>query len=515
MNRRRIVVAGIVVVAGAVAAAAIVATDDQTSTSADELPAVVATVAVEQRDVVTFDEATATLGYTASVTVSSPVTGTVTSIVGEGAEIGPGTVVATIDGEPVVALIGDIPGWRDLSSDSIAGIDVRQLEANLVSLGFDPDGAIVIDSTYDDATEDAVTAWEIALGLDGDGEVPQRQIVFVPGSLLVDEVAVPIGGAATVGGELLTARQVERRFLVSTPGASVVGDIASSATPVTTGTILFSNDSLPVVAIEGDQSAVAALSRELEVGSDDGADVKLLERMLVTGGHDPNGAIVIDDEFDLATAEAVLRWWQSFDSAITVDPVDLVVPAGSFVVVPAGLEMGAGLVDDGALIGGDAVVATLTSPARAVTTSAPIDDATFALGAVIDVEFPDGTIEPGTVVEVGNVASNSTGVPGATPSVSIVIHVETIPESVASFVSVPVTLRVVADSVPGALVVPVSALVALAEGGYALEVVDAQATATAAARTHLIAVETGLFADGFVVVTGADIVVGLDVVVPS
>ena len=67
-----------------------------------------------------------------------------------------GTVVATVDGAPVVAMIGDIPGYRDLSTSSTNGADIRQLELNLVQLGFDPDHKIVIDETYDTATKDAV-----------------------------------------------------------------------------------------------------------------------------------------------------------------------------------------------------------------------------------------------------------------------------------------------------------------------------------------------------------------------
>ena len=76
------------------------------------------------------------------------------------------------------------------------------------------------------------------------------------------------------------------------------------------------------------------LDRDLFVGADAGSDVRLLEQMLSAGGFDAGGTVVVDDTFDEATATAVLAWWQSIDPAITVDPVDLVVPAGSFVVVP-------------------------------------------------------------------------------------------------------------------------------------------------------------------------------------
>ena len=75
------------------------------------------------------------------------------------------------------------------------------------------------------------------------------------------------------------------------------------------------------------------------------------------------------------------------------------MPAGSFTVVPAGLSIGTALVADGTVLAGDSVVMSLTAPSRQVTTTAPIGDTTFALGATIDVEFPDGTVQPGTVVE--------------------------------------------------------------------------------------------------------------------
>ena len=161
----------------------------------------------------------------------------------------------------------------------------------------------------------------------------------------------------------------------------------------------------------------------------------------------------------------------------------------------------------------------LTTAAREVTTSAPIGDDTFALGATIDVEFPDGTVSTGTVIDVGTVAVNADNVPGSTPTVDITLHVADIPATVDDFVQIPVTLRVIAEEVKDAFVVPVSALVALAEGGYAVEITtgsDASSTAgTTAAPTSLIAVEPGLFADGFVSITGEQVKAGLQVVVPS
>jgi peptidoglycan hydrolase-like protein with peptidoglycan-binding domain len=411
-------------------------------------------------------------------------------------------------------MLGDVPSYRSLSTSSSNGIDVRQLEQNLVLLGFDPTGTISIDQKFDAATAAAVTRWEDSLGLTGDGKVPKGEIVYVSGHLLVDTASTSVGAAVSAGGGLFVARQTERSYPVAATGANgtSITKIAPAGTAVTTGTVLFWHGFFPVVAIEGDATIVPALTRDLSVSSSSGVDVRLLEVMLVAGGFDPDKAISVDDTFDAATAAAVQRWWASF--GVNLDLANIVVPAGSFVVVPGGLFTGTPLVTEGATPLGDAVVLGLTTAAREVTTSAPIGSASFALGANIDVQFPDGTISKGTVVNVGTVATTSSNQPGATPSITITLHVADIPASVNDFVQIPVTLRVVSQSEPNAFVVPVSALVALAEGGYAIEVVDGTST-SGTAGTHLVAVTTGLFADGFVSVTGNQLAKGLQVVVPS
>jgi len=504
-----------VVISAAVGGSIIViANRTKTPTSAAHAAVKLSTVKVLQRDLTTYTETTATLGFITSATISSPVAGTVTSVAKVGDIIDAGSLVATIDANPVIALIGDVPGYRDLSTSSSAGADVRQLETNLVLLGFDPNHKIHIDEVYDSATAAAVTLWEDSIGLTGDGKVPQKEVTYIPGKILVDTVSANIGGAAQSGSALLTGRLAERKFIVSATVAhgGTVDRFAAANSAVTTGSVLFWEANVPVVAIEGDANATPALERDLKNGSV-GADVKLLEQTLHAGGFDTANPMTIDDHFDNATAAAVTAWWQSL--GVTVDPAAaVVVPAGSYVVVPSGLFAGSAIATSGAVLAGDAPALTLTTAAREVTTTAPIGDATFAVGATIDVKFPDGTVQPGTVVAVGNVATNTSNTPGATPSVTITIHVDKIPNAVNSFVQIPVTLRVVAESSPKAFVVPVSALVALAEGGFAIEVVAGTA-ADGKQTTNLIAVKPGLYADGLVAIVGDQVQANQTVVVPS
>ncbi len=57
-------------------------------------------------------------------------------------------------------------------------------------------------------------------------------------------------------------------------------------------------------------------------------------------------------------------------------------------------------------------------------------------------------------------------------------------------------------------ILPVTALLALAGGGYAVEVSDG-------ATSHLVGVEPGLYADGYVEVTSDELREGQKVVVPA
>nr|MDJ0954649.1 hypothetical protein [Acidimicrobiia bacterium] len=81
------------------------------------------------------------------------------------------------------------------------------------------------------------------------------------------------------------------------------------------------------------------------------------------------------------------------------------------------------------------------------------------------------------------------------------------PSAAAGLDEAPIDIEIVSEEASNVLVVPVNALLALAEGGYAVEVVAADET------TRFVRVEIGKFADGVVAVTG-DISEGDRVLVP-
>src|SRR5262249_13037788 len=135
-------------------------------------------------------------------------------------------------------------------------------------------------------------------------------------------------------------------------------------------------------------------------------------------------------------------------------------------------------------------------------------------GDPVTITLPDNSTTPGRVTYVGTVATtpSSSGPDSGNSSPTIEVDVTpTHPAATGRLDQAPVDVSIVTASVPSALVVPVNALLALANGGYAVEAVESGGV------HRLVAVELGLFddADGLVQVTGAGLHVGMRVVVPS
>jgi hypothetical protein len=128
-----------------------------------------------------------------------------------------------------------------------------------------------------------------------------------------------------------------------------------------------------------------------------------------------------------------------------------------------------------------------------------------AAGDTVDIELPGGKRIPGTVDSVGTSASSeSNGAGGGgDPEVQVTI---TPNGSTDGLDGSPVDVYVTRRKAENVLAVPVGALLALAEGGYGVELAESR---------ELVAVETGLFADGMVEVRGDGLEPGVKVVVPA
>ncbi|MBO0776088.1 MAG: peptidoglycan-binding protein [Actinobacteria bacterium] len=112
--------------------------------------------------------------------------------VAAGATIRNGRQLAAIDGEPLFALSGNVPAWRDLAPGE-TGPDVRELQRALAALGYYGNGDRA--GYFGPATEYAVSLYYEHLGYTppSTGGVPAADVVFLPS---LPATVVAVNGAA-------------------------------------------------------------------------------------------------------------------------------------------------------------------------------------------------------------------------------------------------------------------------------------------------------------------------------
>ena len=240
--------------------------------------------------------------------------------------------------------------------------------------------------------------------------------------------------------------------------------------------------------------------RTLQAGVGNGSDVRQLERNLVALGYDPLGAIEVDNRWDAATTAAVIRWQK--DRGLTRDGV---IEPGDVVFSDGPLRVGEHKAAVGDAVGAGTPVAVVSSHRRVVIVQlAASRQAQVRRGQRVRVTLPDGSQVAGRVTRVGRVAT--AGKDGAEATVELRVALLGKRARRVRLDRAPVTVSIAASMAKGVLSVPVTALVAIGNGRYGVEVVS-----TAGVR-RLVAVTTGAFADGYVEIDG--VAAGTRVVVP-
>jgi peptidoglycan hydrolase-like protein with peptidoglycan-binding domain len=286
-------------------------------------------------------------------------------------------------------------------------------------------------------------------------------------------------------------------------GMGTVTALREPGSFVERGRALYWLDGKPVALMYGG----VPMWRRLDGSSDDGRDIRQLEWNLVALGYDPSRDVEIDGEWDWATTAAVKRWQEDKDL-----PKTGAVELGQIVFLPGPRRIGEQKTAVGARLQPGAEVLETTSTRRVVNVDLDADkQALISEGESATVELPDGRSIEGSIVDVGRVAESETDpATGEQGDATIPVEIR-LPRGAKTggLDQSPVDVLLERDRVKDAFTVPVSALLALAEGGYAVEVVDADGS------THLARVEPGAYADGIVEITGDGIEDRMKVVVPE
>lgn len=314
----------------------------------------------------------------------------------------------------------------------------------------------------------------------------------------------------------LTTSVLTEGTLGYAPSQPVVNQLAGTYTALPSpssiirpGEVLYRVDDTPAVLMLGNIPAW----RTFTAGMTSGPDVSELQTDLVRLGFargllaGPNGA------YDLATEWAVERW----QSANGVSP-DGVIRLGEMVFLPASVRVAALHVAAGEpATPGDTPFDT-TSTSRTVTAPLSSDLPLVAIGETVAILLPTLASTPGRVTAIepappapaGASSASSAAGQGNSPSsepAQLLVVTPVDPVATGTSDGVAVQISVTTEAANGVLAVPILALLALAGGGYALEVVEPSGA------HRLVAVTTGVFTASQVQVSGRGVVAGIEVVV--
>jgi len=279
----------------------------------------------------------------------------------------------------------------------------------------------------------------------------------------------------------------------------------------------------PVPLLYGSLPAYRAFS----VGMSGGADVGQLTRDLIALGYgDGLAQGKQGSQYSPATAAAVERWQKALGLQATGQ-----IPLGEVVFEPGPIRVTSVTPSVGTSAGGGTVL-TATSTTPIVLLDLDVSEEYLVKpGDAVTVVLPDGTTTVGGQIEtVGSVATcpggSGVGAGGggsgsadqspcessgsgaaSTPTVTVTITLDRIPPG-AAFDQAPVNVNITTERAGDVLAVPVNALLALAGGGYGVDVVTGR-------TSHLVGVTTGLYSDTLVQVSGSGLTAGTLVEVPS
>ena len=284
-----------------------------------------------------------------------------------------------------------------------------------------------------------------------------------------------------------------------------IGQVISQGKP------LYGVNGTPVVLLYGSTPMYRSLSEDLT-----GPDVAELNADLVALGYVTSAEIPAGSDTFTGWTEYGVEKLQAALGVTQTGTLSL----GQAVFLPT-----AALVSSvSASLGGPAqsgsTVLAATSTTRQVSVALdPAQQSEIAVGDDVGIVLPDSQTIAGVISSVGTVATTpsaadngaSDGGSAPAPTITVLVTPTGAPPAGSWWDQASVNVTVTTTAVHNALVVPVDALIALASGGYAVEVAEPDGV------HKLVPVSLGTFddADGLVQITSSGVTAGEKVVVPT
>lgn len=321
-----------------------------------------------------------------------------------------------------------------------------------------------------------------------------------------EQPASPVAAeTATVQkGDLSSERQFKAtvsfgdQWTITTAAAGTITQQHPVGTTVDFGEALLRIGDKPLFLGEGEMPMFRTLSK-VDTGTRDengkrvellsGPDVAQLQWFLRKAGFDADDRLAVDGIFGAITETAVKAWQESVGLQATGQ-----VNNSQLVFAPGPVR----IADESQLGATFAELKVTNATSAVLVDTSNRDRASLPIGGEVAVELPDGSLSSGTVSSQEQAtASDGTAVWRTTVAVD-----GELPGSAST-----ATVTVTEVAAQGVLLVPVGALLALAEGGFAVEI-------PGDTTTTLVRVEVGEVLDGRAEISG-NITEGDQIVIPA
>jgi peptidoglycan hydrolase-like protein with peptidoglycan-binding domain len=267
---------------------------------------------------------------------------------------------------------------------------------------------------------------------------------------------------------------------------------------------LYEVDGRDVYLLDGDSPAYRTLAPGLT-----GKDVGQLERNLRTLGFDNDRQMTVDWTWDTGTTAAVRGWQRSkgIDETGAIELGRVVFQPGPRRVTTISASTATPL-EPGAPSGqqGAPPLMTTTSTRRIVTVD--LETTQYELARKrerVRVEMPGGDEVAATIADVGRVAERKPASSEDTdPPATIELTIRLKRKPRVALDQAPVDVELEKQRARDVLTIPVTALLARQGGAFAVEVREGD-------RRRIVPVETGLYSDGDVEISGAGLRAGMTI----
>jgi len=483
------------------------------------------TTAIQKGDLAKKEEYNGTLRQTDSRVLNSPMSGVVTFVPKEGAIVNFGEVLFAVDNKPVILVEGATPFYRTLDLNSDAGPDVLQLEQALVFLGYAVED-FVPDETFDETTSNMLNALYVDYKIDTKSEItPAEQVAINLKKTEVDNIEETISD----GGTTLVQVNDKKKKLDDAKEASTEESTAWKAADTAIenaeeSLTLYRDETNPKTKEKKADGTLDAAIEDLEQTIEEQKRIKALEKGKESG-VDATEALAIetaqkayddalknynegvDQAAELAKAKEELEELKLASKSETFSPTNAYASKTPIIVGSYINDVGSAVVLNSPLYNISSIGIEVVFQVDAT------DQETVSLGDSVEIELPTDERVPTVITFIDQVVTQTQ----AGEFIEVTLEVLN-PEEIEAYDQAPVKVFVTTEISKDVLYVPVNALLALAEGGYALEIYDGEVdggtfNGESGVDTSYVAVEIGVFTDGFVEVKG-NISEGQIVVVP-